>query len=68
MNNSNEEGGSIIAAVIVVGLIVAALSDNAGEIFVGLCAIAMALGGILLVVAPIAFCYGALNKLFGGKW
>ena len=68
MNNSNEEGGSLLAVVIVVVLIMAALSDNAGEYFVGLCAIAMALGGMLCVVVPIVFCLTALNKLFGGKW
>ena len=67
-SNDNEEGGSLIALVIVVALIFGALSDNAGEHFVALCGIAMALGGVLCVIIPIAFCYSMFNKLFGGKW
>ena len=67
-NQNDEEEGSIAAAVIVVGLILAALSDSASEIFVGLCGIAMVLAVILCIMVPIVFCYKSLNDLFGGKW
>ena len=59
-----EDEGGLLPLLCVVGLICAALSDDAPTYFVGLCAVAGGLVALLLILTPVMFALGMFKRLF----